>query len=42
MSADKYTAQFEILAGHTGFNDKVLEDAYTRGLPPAVLDKIHA
>lgn len=42
MSADEYTAQFEILAGRTGFNDAALEDAYARGLPPAILDKIHA
>jgi hypothetical protein len=27
MSADEYTAQFEILAGRTGFNDAALEDA---------------
>jgi Retrotransposon gag protein/Zinc knuckle len=42
MSADDYTAQFEILASRTGFNDAALEDAYARGLPPAILDKIHA
>jgi hypothetical protein len=42
MSADEYTAQFEILAGRTGFNDAALEDAYSRGLPAAILDKIHA
>ena len=40
-SADEYTAQFEILAGRTGFNDEALEDTYARGLPPAILDKIH-
>ena len=28
MSADDYTAQFEILSGQTGFNDEALEDAY--------------
>jgi len=42
MSADEYTAQFEILAGRTGFNDAALEDAYARGLPAMILDKIHA
>jgi hypothetical protein len=42
MSADEYTAQFEILAGRTGFNDAALEDAYSRGLPTIILDKIHA
>ena len=42
MSADEYTAQFKILAGRTGFNDKALEDAYAHGLQPAILDKIHA
>ena len=42
MSADEYTAQFEILAGRTGFNDAALEDAYSRGLPAIILDKIHA
>ena len=42
ISANEYTAQFEILAGRTGFNDEALEDVYARGLPPAILDKIHA
>ena len=42
MSADEYTAQFEILAGRTHFNDAALEDAYSRGLSTAILDKIHA
>jgi Zinc knuckle len=42
MSADEYTAQFDILAARTGFNDAALEDAYSRGLPAAILDKIHA
>ena len=42
MSADEYTARFEILAGRTGFNDAALEDAYSRGLPAIILDKIHA
>src|SRR3979490_85646 len=42
MSADDYTAQFEILAGRTGFNDEALEDSYARVLPAMILDKIHA
>src|SRR3979490_915578 len=42
MSADDYTAQFEILAGRTGFNDEAFEDAYVRGLPAMILDKIHS
>src|SRR3979490_3145600 len=41
MSADEYTAQFEILAGRTGFNDEAFEDAYAWGLPAMILDKIH-
>ena len=32
MSADEYTAQFEILAARTNFNDPALEDAYSHGL----------
>src|SRR3979490_2695865 len=42
MSADDYTAQYKILAGIIGFNDEALEDAYVRGLPAMILDKIHA
>ena len=42
MSADEYTAQFEILAARTNFNDPALEDAYSRGLTAMILDKIHA
>ena len=42
MSTDEYTAQFEILAGRTNFNDAALEDAYSRGLSIAILDRIHA
>src|SRR3979490_196473 len=41
MSADDYTAQFEILAGRTGFNDEALKDAYARGLPVMILDTVH-
>jgi len=28
MTADKYTARFEILADRTGFNDAALEDTF--------------
>ena len=42
MSADEYTAQFEILAGRTNFNDAALEDVYSRGLSTAIRHKIHA
>jgi len=28
MMADKYTANFEMLAGRTGFNEAALEDAF--------------
>ena len=27
-TAEDYTAQFEMLAGQTGFNNEALEDAY--------------
>ena len=32
MTAEDYTARFEMLAGRTGFNDAALEDIYVRGL----------
>ena len=38
--AEDYTAQFEMLAGQTGFNDEALEDAYIRGLPNSILQKV--
>ena len=41
MSADEYTAQFEILAARTNFNDPALENAYSCGLTAMILDKIH-
>ena len=37
--AEDYTAQFEMLAGWTGFNDKA-QDAYIRGLPNSILQKV--
>ena len=42
MSADEYTAQFEILVGRTNFNTAALEDAYSQDLSTAILDKIDA
>ena len=42
MSADKYTAQFKILAARTSFNDPALQDAYSHGLAVMILDKIYA
>ena len=41
-TAEDYTAQFEMLAGRTGFNDAALEDIYIRGLPNSILQKIFA
>ena len=29
-----------MLAGRTGFNDEALEDAYIRGLPNSILQKV--
>jgi len=37
VTAEDYTAQFEMLAGRTRFNDAALEDAYIRGLPNSIL-----
>ena len=28
MTAEEYTANFEMITGRTGFNDAALEDAY--------------
>jgi hypothetical protein len=42
MTVDDYTAQFDILAARTGFNEAALEDAYSRGLLTAILERIHA
>jgi len=38
--AEDYTAQFKMLTGRTRFNDAVLEDAYIRGLPNLILQKV--
>ena len=42
MTAEDYTARFEMLAGRTGFNDAALEDIYVWGLPNSILQKIFA
>ena len=41
-TAEDYTAQFEMLAGRTGFNNVALKDIYVRGLPNSILQKIFA
>ena len=41
-TAEDYTAQFEMLAGRTSFNDATLKDIYVRGLPNSILQKIFA
>ena len=38
--AEDYTAQFEMLACQTSFNDEALEDAYIQGLPNSILQKV--
>ena len=38
--AEDYMAQFEMLAGRTGFNNTTLEDIYIRGLPNSILQEI--
>src|SRR5882672_3459272 len=42
MTADKYMAKFEMLAGRTGFNEVALEDAFIRGLPQSILFKVYS
>jgi len=42
ITTEDYTAQLEMLAGRTGFNDAVLEDAYIQGLPNLILQKVFA
>ena len=42
-TAEDYMAQFEMLAGRTGFsNNAALKDIYVRGLPNPILQKIFA
>src|SRR5882724_8333700 len=40
VTADEYTARFEMLADRTGFSDAALEDAFIRGLPQSILFKV--
>src|SRR5882672_8190809 len=42
MTADEYTAKFEMLAGRTGFNEVALEDTFIRGLPQLILFKVYS
>ena len=39
-TAEDYTARFEMLAGQTNFNNEALKDAYIRGLPNSILQKV--
>ena len=41
MTADKYTARFEMLADRTSFNDAALENVFIRGLPQLILFKVY-
>src|SRR5882724_3008189 len=42
MTAEGYTANFEILARRTSFNEAALEDAYVQGLPQSILLKVQS
>src|SRR5467141_5030894 len=42
MTADEYTARFEMLAGRTSFNEAALEDAFIQGLPQLILFKVYS
>src|SRR5882724_7606455 len=42
MTADEYTARFEMLSDRTGFNDAALEDVFIRGLPQLILFKVYS
>ena len=37
ITTEEYTANFEMLAGRTGFKEAALEDAYIQGLPQSIL-----
>lgn len=41
MTAEEYTAAFEVLAGRTGFDDEALTHFYERGLHSRLVEKIH-
>jgi len=40
ITAEDYTAQFEMLAGRTRFNNTALEDTYIQGLPKSILQNV--
>jgi len=42
MTADKYMAKLEMLAGRTGFNEVALEDTFIWGLPQLILSKVYS
>src|SRR5882672_8842214 len=42
MTADEYTAKFEMLARRTSFNEAALEDTFIRGLPQSILLKVYS
>src|SRR5882724_5780173 len=42
MTAEEYTANFEMLAGWTGFNEAALEDAYVQGLHQSIFLKVYS
>src|SRR5882724_6157649 len=41
MTADEYTARFEMLADRIGFNNAALEDTFIQGLPQSILFKVY-
>ena len=42
MTADEYTANFEMLTWRTSFNEATMEDAYIQGLPQSILQKVYS
>ena len=42
MTAEEYTASFEMLTTRTSFNEAALEDTYIRGLPQSILLKVYS
>ena len=42
MTANEYTAKFEMLVRRTGFNKAALEDAFIQGLPQSILFKVYS
>ena len=41
ITAEDYTARFDMLTGRTGFNNAVLKDIYIWGLPNSILHSDH-